>query len=275
MKKKLMLILSVLMLSGLSAKAMRDIPLDIAVNDHIIYTDAEAFIENGTTFVPVRFVSEALWCDTVEWDQDKQSVTIRQGDKTILLTVGSDQAVVNGVKKKIPAKAMIRNDRTYLPVRWISEQLGAEVHWLDDYYMVDIRKAGVTPPKENISNEYTKDEIFWLGRIIHAESSGESMDGKIGVGNVILNRVESKEYPNTIYNVIFDKKYGVQFQPIMNGAIYNNPAKDSMRAAKLALSGYNTAGDSLYFLNPRIATNFWIINNRTYHKTIGNHDFYL
>ena len=116
---------------------------------------------------------------------------------------------------------------------------------------------------------------MWLSRIIHAESRGEPIDGKIAVGNVILNRVKSHEFPNTIYNVIFDRKPSVQFEPIINGSIYNSPGKDSIKAAKHALSGTDVAGKSLYFFNPKIATSSWISKNRPYFKTIHNHDFYL
>ncbi len=92
---------------------------------------------------------------------------------------------------------------------------------------------------------------------------------------MILNRVKSPEFPSTVYGVIFDKKYGVQFQSVMNGTVYNTPSSDSISAAKAALKGENPVGDCLYFLNPKTAENKWIINNRTYHSAIKNHDFYM
>lgn len=101
------------------------------------------------------------------------------------------------------------------------------------------------------------------------------MIGKIAVANVVLNRVKSPLFANNIYDVIFDRNYGVQFTPILNGTIYNTPLGDSVVAAKRALRGENYASESLYFLNPRIATSSWIINNRTFFRRIGNHDFYL
>ena len=119
------------------------------------------------------------------------------------------------------------------------------------------------------------EHIYWLSRIINAESAGESMRGKVAVGNVVLNRVESHLYADNIYDVIFDTQYGVQFTPAANGTIYNEPSGDSIVAAKRAFLGEENVGNCLYFLNPRISTNFWIVNNRTFYKTIGNHDFYL
>lgn len=247
-------------------------PVDIAVNGSIIKTDSPPYIDSGTAFVPIRFVSEALGAAVV-WDSG--NISIKTDTTDILLTAGSRTAYVNGKKHTLPAKVHIINGRTYLPARRICELLGADVKWVDGYHTVYITKDGAVVPANSTDSSYTFDEIFWLGRIIEAESSGEPKDGKIAVGNVILNRVKSSEYPDTIYGVIFDRKYGTQFQPVSNGTIYNNPSADSLSSAKLALSGTNLAGRSLYFLNPKISTNFWIVNNRRFYKSIGNHDFYL
>ena len=125
------------------------------------------------------------------------------------------------------------------------------------------------------ANSYNQDEVYWLSRIVHAEAEGESYQGKVAVANTILNRVESSEYPNTIYGVIFDTKYGVQYTPVANGKIYNTPGAESIKAAKAALEGYNNVGNSLFFYNPKKSQSSWIKNNRTYYTTIGNHNFHL
>ena len=91
----------------------------------------------------------------------------------------------------------------------------------------------------------------------------------------MLNRVASPDYPDTIYKVIFDSEHAVQFQPVSDGTIYNTPDTGSIQAAKLALQGVNVAGSSLFFFNPALSKGTWIVNNRTYYKTIGNHQFYL
>ena len=121
---------------------------------------------------------------------------------------------------------------------------------------------------------YKSDDVYWLSRIIHAESGGEPLKGKIAVGNVVLNRVKNKNYPNTIYGVIFDKKYGTQFSPVSYGTIYNTPSSESIIAAKICLDGYSLNEEMIYFINPKIATNFWITEKCTYVMKIGNHSFY-
>ena len=173
------------------------------------------------------------------------------------------------------ADARIFNDRTYIPVRMISELIGAKVSWNSHYKNVEITLDGHKTPVSSIDTRYTDDDLLWLGRIIHAESEGEPISGKIAVGNVILNRVKSPLFPNTIYGVIFDNTYAVQFEPIINGSIYNTPASESIKAAKHALSGTKLVGNCLYFFNPSKAGSSWISKNRQYYTTIQNHDFYL
>lgn len=132
------------------------------------------------------------------------------------------------------------------------------------------------PSNQTISRGSNRDDdIYWLSRIIHAEAQGEPYQGKVAVGNVILNRVRNGNFPNSIYGVVFDKQHGyTQFSPVIDGTIYNNPGRESIQAATEALNGARPVGEALYFLNPRKATNFWIVHNRRYMKTIGDHDFY-
>ncbi len=121
----------------------------------------------------------------------------------------------------------------------------------------------------------TDDDLHWLSKIVHAESCGERYDGKLAVANCVLNRVKSDEYPDSIKEVIFDTKYGVQYQPTVNGSIYQTPDDNCTQAAKDALSGNNPIGECLFFFNPATANNFWISENREFYTAIGNHHFYL
>lgn len=138
------------------------------------------------------------------------------------------------------------------------------------------QKPEPNPPQEAPNRGAGReDELYWLSRIIHAEAQGEPYEGMVAVGNVVLNRVKSNDFPDNVYDVIFDVQYGyTQFSPVIDGSIYNTPHEESIRAAKAALNGERPVGDALYFLNPRKATNFWIVGNREYFMTIGDHDFY-
>ncbi len=118
-------------------------------------------------------------------------------------------------------------------------------------------------------------DLYWLSRIIHAEAEAEPYAGKVAVGNVILNRVKSDDFPDTVKSVIFEYYKGIpQFSPVADGTIYNAPNADSIRAAKAAMSGTNYVGNATYFFNPDKSEGTWIINNKTVVKRIGNHVFY-
>ena len=122
---------------------------------------------------------------------------------------------------------------------------------------------------------YTATDLYWMSRIIHAEAEAEPYTGKVAVGNVIINRVKSSLFPNTIKGVIFEYYKGIpQFSPVADGTIYNTPNADSIKAAKAAMSGTSVVGSATYFFNPDKSEGTWIVENKTLVKRIGDHVFY-
>lgn len=249
-------------------------PVDVRINEEYLLMDSAPYIDNGTVYAPIRAISEALGAD-VSWNSHTSYAHIYHGNKEIKLSANSDNVFVNNVHQPNGKGLTLKNDRIMVPVRLLSNLLDASVEWNDTYKNVEISAEGITLDKHMKDYSYTHDELFWMARIIHAESQGESMEGKIAVGDVILNRRASSHFPNTIYDVIFDKKYGVQFEPTLNGTIYNTPRTESIAAAKIAFKNESSIGECLYFFAPRLISGTWIEKNRTYYKTIGNHDFYL
>lgn len=121
------------------------------------------------------------------------------------------------------------------------------------------------------SSVYSDEDLYWLSRIIHAEAGNQSMEGRICVGNVVLNRVKSEKFPDTIKDVVLSPG---QFCPVTSGNIYCTPTPESIAAAKLCLEGVNMAGESTYFVNPVTGVTGWFRNNLTFYKSVGDHDFY-
>lgn len=114
------------------------------------------------------------------------------------------------------------------------------------------------------------EDTYLLAKIINAEAGVEPYKGKIAVGNVVLNRVASDEFPDTIKEVIYQKG---QFSPISDGSINKEPNEDSIKAAKEVLAGSRVVGkDVLYFYDPRISTSEWIFTRKVVTK-IGDHAF--
>ncbi len=107
--------------------------------------DVAPKIVNDRTMLPARFVAENLGAN-VSWDGEKELVTVSgknlktNEDITILIYIGSDIAYVNGKEIKLDCAAFVENDRTYTPVRFISEELGASVEWVEDEQKVVITK---------------------------------------------------------------------------------------------------------------------------------------
>lgn len=319
MQKKHFLLMLVIHLLLLFPTSFANNSISILVNNSKIYSDVEPFITNGTTYVPLRFISQALNTDSISWNQNSQSVTIKKDGDILNFFINKNYAFINNTRKTINGTPVIKNNRTFVPLRIISENLDAKVNWNKNTRTVLIKtntdssnettatnkqppgnsSSNSTKPSTSISSDssnsstsssnsnnslnsnsssytaYDEDAVYWLSRIIEAEASGEPYKGKVAVGEVILNRVKSDDFPNTIWKVIFDDNFGIQFEPVANGTIYNTPSRESVKAAKEALSGSNYSGNSLYFLNPQTAQSNWITKNRQYCMTIANHDFYL
>jgi N-acetylmuramoyl-L-alanine amidase len=127
-------------------------------------------------------------------------------------------------------------------------------------------------PNNNIyeTMDISREQIILLARIIHGEARGESFKGKVGVGAVILNRVKSSQFPNTIREVILQRG---QFSSLLDGQANFFPDQVSMNAAKTALIGYDPTHSSLFFYNPKVATNLSWISQRPIIKKIGDHVF--
>ncbi len=105
----------------------------------------------------------------------------------------------------------------------------------------------------------SREELMLLAKIIHAEARGESFEGKVAVGAVVLNRIESPHFPKTISEVIFQKNNRVyQFSPVADGSFNLEPDETSLEAALQALSGKDPTGGALFFYNPELSSDRWI-----------------
>ena len=98
------------------------------LNGNYAANDVAPIISGNRTFLPIRLIAESLGA-TVTWNGEVQSVTIEEGDTIIVIYIGQAFATVNGEPVQLDAPAFIANDRTYLPVRFVAENLGATVSW--------------------------------------------------------------------------------------------------------------------------------------------------
>lgn len=230
----------------------------------------KGIVVGATEYIPIRAAAEALGA---KYSYDRGSSTASVTADGLYMTVGSGCYVAyanDRVLFSLSPSVIMSDGRMYIPVEIFAKATGMTLERTTGY----IKLSGSFKPITHAKYFYRSDEVFWLARIIHAESSGEPLLGQIAVGDVVLNRVKSPLYPNTIYGVIFDRKWGVQFSPILNGTIYNTPSYLSTLAAKICLEGYEVTGGALFFLEPRLSSSSWIPNSREYIFTVGRHDFY-
>ena len=233
---------------------------------------SDALLIDSITYVPLRKLAENSKDCKITYNHASRTATIKFEGLTISVTTGKKYISVNGRYFYGVGEVKNINNSLYVPIRPLARALELDVKWNASSRSVNLTKATWT--LVDAENYYNPDELYWLSRIIEAEAGGEILEGKIAVGNVVLNRVKDSRYPNTIYGVIFDFKHGIQFTPAYTGTVYNTPSQESIIAAKIALEGYEIVPGVLFFFNPRIATSNWISKNRPFAARIGLHDFY-
>ncbi|MGI5901497.1 MAG: cell wall hydrolase [Desulfitobacteriia bacterium] len=127
--------------------------------------------------------------------------------------------------------------------------------------------------KENISrgtaHNSRLEDVELLARIIYAEARGESFEGQVAVGAVVLNRVQHPQFPKTIREVVYQPG---QFSAVMDGQIKLSPDSKAYKAAQAALAGQDPTKGALFYYNPKISRDQWI-RTRNVVCSIGNHNF--
>jgi hypothetical protein len=121
-----------------------------------IQMDAVTFMENDRTYVPVRFLANALGIDDghIKWDDAAQLVTLEADNLKVKLTVGKKGVDVNGQVTPTDVAPLLRNDRVYLPARFVAEALEFQVDWVNGTQMVLVYWPGDVPPNDNVVYEY-------------------------------------------------------------------------------------------------------------------------
>jgi len=224
-----------------------------------------AELVRDTAYIPLRELFSACGAWEISWDSETHTASAKGEHFTLSFPVGQDYLLLDGTAYNVPA-SYLKNGVTYVPLRAAAQLCGLSVLWQGHQQPILLSSA---------ASSYSQEDLYWLSRIISAESRGESLLGQLAVGTVVLNRVKSPEFPDTIEAVIFDQVNGTQFEPVDNGTVYSEPAASSLLAAQLCLNGTRAAGESLYFYAPALSQGLWIKTNRPYLTTIGCHRFFL
>ena len=116
---------------------------------------------------------------------------------------------------------------------------------------------------------YSNADVYLLARTIYAEGRGEPYTGQVAIGAVVMNRVKSPSFPNTISGVVYQKN---AFTAVSDGQINLTPDDTAMKAAKDAINGWDPTGGAIYYYNPAVATSAWISDRQTV-TVVGRHVF--
>lgn len=188
-----------------------------------------------------------------------------------LSKIGSTGSEVRNIQTRLKAWGYysytvdgIYGNRTAKAVKWFQSNHGLSVDGICG--PATLEKIGLPTGASSSSSTADKD---LLARLIYGEARGESYTGQVAVGAVVLNRVKSSSFPNTISGVIYQKG---AFSVVNDGQINLTPNKTAYNAASDALNGWDPSGGALYYYNPATATSSWIWS-RPVITQIGNHVF--
>lgn len=131
------------------------------------------------------------------------------------------------------------------------------------------KALGITLGTSSGNSNYSGGDVYLLAKTIHAEARGEPYIGQVAVGAVVLNRVRSSSFPNTIAGVVYQPW---AFTAVHDGQINLEPNESAMRAAKDAMNGWDPTNGCIYYFNPATATSKWIWSRKV-QLTIGKHKF--
>ena len=138
MKKICFVILALLIFTISVVNANPDVTITVN-GQKVIFVDTQPFVENDRTFVPIRAISEMMEYDVL-WDEETETVTIKNNDDEMKLVIGKDTYTVNGDEKQMDVAPFIKDDRTVVPLRFVAEGFGCDVDWIDDTQTVVINK---------------------------------------------------------------------------------------------------------------------------------------
>lgn len=153
-----------------------------------------------------------------------------------------------------------------------SKQQPSETEQTDNQTQVEkrtVEETPIEPTAVNVPNGFSQNDIQLMAQAVYGEARGEPYEGQVAVAAVILNRLQSPIFPDTVAGIIHEP---LAFTAVADGQIYLTPDETSRRAVLDAINGWDPTGEAIYYFNPDTATSSWIWS-RPQIKQIGKHIF--
>lgn len=226
-------------------------------------------VQKGTTYVSLSVMTRQLApYAQISWDGSAATVVTEQ--LTLTAKVGQLYVVANGRYLYVPETVQLTPaGQVIVPLRVVAEAFGAAVGYDPATGLTTVTSGSGTI--QSGDTYYNQDDLFWLARVIQRESGNQPMEGKMAVGNVVLNRVADPVFPDTVEGVLAQKN---QFSTYKSGVLAaTDPSESSIIAAKLVMDGgeVEESRGALYFDS---GSNSWAARNKRHIATIGGHKFY-
>ncbi len=252
--------------------ALADETEDAGYTETPVYVDGmlscRGYVMGGETYVSLESVCGVLGYDTeTDYNTDTNILTIAVAGIEITVGDGDEYLCANGRFLYLPDGYSVINGSAVFPVDVVAKIFNLSLSISGDNGDIEFGTANEAILMSG-DEFYDSDDLYWMSRIITWESGNQPVRGQIAVGNVVLNRVASERFPDSIKDVIFQPG---QFSPAMNGVIYGEPYEISVVCAKLVLEGYNTVGDCLFFQVGRYGA---VADIAEYVCTIAGHNFF-
>ena len=242
----------------------------LTVDGQPVSTDVAKTYRGDTTYVALVPMSKCLDSTILsKWDAGTRTATVHNDKLVLKATVGNLYLTVNNRYFYAPEGIQIENGQVMVPLSALVKAFDGSLTWNGSTGITAVtRGSGAAKFGEQY---YNADDLFWLSRVIYTESGNQPLEGKMAVGNVVMNRVKHPSFPGTIEGVLAQKN---QFTTYWSGHIARStPNAESVIAAKLVLDGgvVEEVKNALYFDS---AANSWASRNRTCVAVIGGHRFY-
>lgn len=242
----------------------------LTVDGQPVSTDVAKTYRGDTTYVALVPMSKCLDSTILsKWDAGTRTATVHNDKLVLKATVGNLYLTVNNRYFYAPEGIQIKNGQVMVPLSALVKAFDGSLTWNGSTGITAVtRGSGAAKFGEQY---YNADDLFWLSRVIYTESGNQPLEGKMAVGNVVMNRVKHPSFPGTIEGVLAQKN---QFTTYWSGHIARStPNAESVIAAKLVLDGgvVEEVKNALYFDS---AANSWASRNRTCVAVIGGHRFY-
>ena len=226
-------------------------------------------MQKGITYVSLSVMARQLAPNAqITWDGSTAAVVTDQ--LTLTAKVGELYVVANGRYLYVPELVQINQaNQVIVPLRTVAKAFDATVSYDAASGLTSIASGSGAILSGDAF--YNQDDLFWLSRVIHRESGNQPMEGKMAVGNVVLNRVADPVFPDTVEGVLAQKN---QFSTYASGVLAaTEPSESCTIAAKLVMDGgvvEETMGATFF----DSGVNSWAARNKRHIATIGGHKFY-